>query len=109
VRDDLHEDESTTWHHGEYTSWYRMRMAATKTKRKRNDCMLPHLVSSLKSANLDTTLLSDADGIKYSISEAKCKCSKPTRIDECIDLQDQTRNANEMAIPTYLLIDEAVF
>ena len=84
-------------------------MAVSNTKRNRNIYMFPHLVSSLKSANLDTTLLSDADDIKYSISEAKYKCSKPTRIDECIDLQDQTRNANEITIPTYLLIDEAVF
>ncbi len=109
MRDDLHEDESTTWYHDEYTSWYRMRMAVSKTKRNRNICVFSHLVSSLKSANLDTTLLSDADGIKYSISEAKYKCSKPTRLDECIDLKDQPRNANEMAVPTYLLIDEAVF
>ena len=55
-----------------------MRMAMTNKDRNRNVCMFTHLVTSLKSANLDTTLLSDADGIKYSISEAIYR--KPTRI-----------------------------
>lgn len=50
----------------------------TNKNRNRNVYMFTHLVSSLKSANLDTTLLSDADGIKYSISEAIH--NKPTKI-----------------------------